>query len=77
MSEGDEVTVVQHPNWTAEYMRLAKSGRVGRIERIFTPLGGEGSPPVVRVVFPKVAPYRKERVEFFAPNDLQLKDPRP
>ena len=74
MSEGDEVTVVQHPNWTAEYMRLAKSGRVGRIERLFTPLGGS---PIARVVFPKVAPYRKERVEFFAPTDLQLKDPRP
>ena len=69
MIEGDRVVVKPHSNWNADMARLAISGRVGVIERIFTPLGART--PTFRVVFPKVKPYRKERVEFMQRGDIQ------
>lgn len=72
MREGDMVTVKLHPNWTADTARLAKSGRIGVVERLFTPLGARE--PTARVVFPKVGRF-KERIEFFSPNDLDATRP--
>jgi hypothetical protein len=65
--EGDRVTAVQHNSWTADTMGLARSGRVGIVDKLFTPIGGS---PVTRVIFPKEGRY-KEWIEFFAPRDIQ------
>jgi len=66
LKDGDLVRVKIIPSWTADTMRLAKSERVGRIDRLFTPTGGS---PVARVIFPKEGRY-KERIEYFKPSDL-------
>lgn len=69
---GSRVRISPHPSWTANLRRLADSGRVGMVERVFRPQGA--SDDVARVVFPQQG-RRKERVEFMRPADLIKEQP--